>query len=79
MKLVPFKTREEQARPGLIDALEKLLADAKAGKVHRAVIVCTDEITGCTHRVMHRAVDTNVIGGLSCTLVELQRLWNEQD
>jgi hypothetical protein len=76
MELVPFKTREDELQPGLVQAIEELLADAKAGKIHRLVAICVDDHTGTSHRIYHRAIDTTLIGALSCMVHKLQADWN---
>lgn len=76
MKLVPFRSRAEQQQPELIRNLESVLADARAGKLHRIVIVAVDDQTGETTTLRHRTESATLIGGLSCLLHKLQHMWN---
>jgi len=76
MEIVPFKSRADQSQPKVIEMLEQLLADAREGKIHRLVVVGVDEMTGVTHFLRHRAIDTAVIGAVSAMLYKLQSEWS---
>lgn len=76
MKLVPFRSREDECQPKLIEALEEILKEAKEGKIHRLVVIGVDDHTGFTTRVYHRAVNTAMIGALHCMTSKLEQDWN---
>jgi predicted xylose isomerase-like sugar epimerase len=79
LTVVPLVTEKVIQDEAIIAALEKLLDEAKAGGIHHLVVVGVDDRSFATHRIRHRAVNTTLIGALSCTLAEIQREWNSHE
>lgn len=76
LTVVPLVTHKQAADEQVTRALEEMLADAKAGKINRLVVVGIDDGNGFTHRVRHRANCPEMIGAVSLVLHQMQSEWN---
>lgn len=75
MEVVPLKTLKMKADEAVVSCLEGLLADAKAGKIHRLLVIGINDMNGETNYVRHRCVDPTLMGAVSAVLSKLQREW----